>query len=54
MEQLAFLGELLHVRLKASGTDLEMVCLPHEAGRLKVGQGVSLNAAPEQVILLAE
>jgi iron(III) transport system ATP-binding protein len=54
VEQLAFLGELLHVRLKAGGTDLEMVMLPHEAGRLKGGQSIRLTALAENVIVVTE
>jgi iron(III) transport system ATP-binding protein len=52
VEQTAFLGELLHVRLLAAGTALEMVRLAHEAGELRPGQEVALTVAPDQVVVL--
>lgn len=54
VEQTAFLGELLHVRVKAGGTDLEMVTLPHEADRVRIGQEIRLAVKPENVVLLTE
>ncbi len=53
VEQLAFLGELLHVRLIAVGnTRLEMISLPHGATALKPGANITLTVSPEQVVLL--
>lgn len=55
VENMAFLGESLHVRLMAVGnTRLEMVSLPHLVGRLKPGENVTLTVPPEQVVILAE
>jgi ABC-type Fe3+/spermidine/putrescine transport system ATPase subunit len=52
VEETAFLGEVLHVRLAAGGLRLEMVSLLHTAGGLHPGQAVTLTVAPEQVVVL--
>jgi iron(III) transport system ATP-binding protein len=55
VEQLAFLGEFLHVKLLAVGnTRLEMVALPHTAPGMRTGQTVTLTVLPEQVVVLTE
>jgi iron(III) transport system ATP-binding protein len=55
VEQVAFLGELVQLRVVAAGpTTLLVTCLPRAASGLKPGDRVTLHAAPEQVVLLAE
>jgi hypothetical protein len=53
VEQVAFLGELVHVRVTAAGdVPLLVTSLPHAAARLHGGDAVTLNVAAEQVVLL--
>jgi iron(III) transport system ATP-binding protein len=53
VEQVAFLGELVHVRvLAAEKVPLLVTSLPHAAVRLRAGDAVSLSVPPEQVVLL--
>ena len=57
MEQAAFLGELVHVRLRAgeSKTPLLLAGLPQTAGgRLKAGDSVTLSVPQEQVVVLQD
>jgi iron(III) transport system ATP-binding protein len=55
VEQVAFLGELLHVRvLAAEKVSLLVTSLPHAAARLQAGAAVTLSVPPEQVVLLNE
>jgi ABC-type Fe3+/spermidine/putrescine transport system ATPase subunit len=55
VEEVSFLGELVHVRLVAVGqTHLQMVALPNGVNRLKPGQAVTLTIAPAQIVVLAE
>jgi iron(III) transport system ATP-binding protein len=55
VEHISFLGELVHLRLRAADkTPLLMTSLPHAAARLKPGEAVMLTAAAEQVVLLKE
>jgi iron(III) transport system ATP-binding protein len=53
VEQVAFLGELVHVRVIAAGNvPLLVTSLPHAAGRLRAGDAVTLGVPPEEVVLL--
>lgn len=55
VEQVSFLGELVHLRVAAADkTSLLVSSLPHSASRLKPGDTVTLTALPEQVVLLRE
>jgi iron(III) transport system ATP-binding protein len=55
VEQLHFLGEFVHLRVLAAGdTPLEVVSLPHAAGRLQPGDLVSLSVPPDQVVVLQD
>jgi iron(III) transport system ATP-binding protein len=56
VEQASFLGELVHVRLRAgeSKTPIVLAGLPQAAGRLKAGDQVTLAVPSEQVVVLAE
>jgi iron(III) transport system ATP-binding protein len=54
VEQTAFLGELVHVRLRggAGKTPLLLAGLPHAAGRLQAGDSITLSVPKEQVVVL--
>ncbi len=54
VEQVAFLGEVLQVRLRAGELELSVVSLAHQAGRLQARETVTLTVAPEQVTVLPE
>lgn len=55
VEQLSFLGELIHMRVRAAGkTPLMVASLPQLAGRLKPGDAVALSVTPEHVVLMKE
>lgn len=55
VESTAFFGEVVHVRVLATGkVPLLVVSLPHAAGRLKAGDAVTLTVPPEQVVLIRE
>ena len=53
VEQLSFLGELVHLRVRTAGkTPLLVASLPHVAGRLKPGDRLELAVSPEQVVVM--
>src|SRR5207248_3270034 len=53
VEEVAFLGELVHVRLVATGkTRLQMVSLPQNVGQLNAGDAVTLSVTAENVVVL--
>ena len=55
VEQVRYLGERVAVRLRgAANTPLEMVSLPHLAGRLQAGDQVTLTVPPEHVVILQD
>jgi len=55
VEHLAFLGELLEVRVKtAADVSLNVVALPQQANRCRPGAIVTLSVSPEQVVVLEE
>jgi iron(III) transport system ATP-binding protein len=55
VEQVAFLGEVVQVRVRAAGeTALNVVSLPHTTARLKPGDAVTLTVPPDQVVILPE
>jgi iron(III) transport system ATP-binding protein len=55
IEQLSFLGELVHLRVRAPDkSSLLVASLPHLAGKLKPGESVTLAVSPEQVILMRD
>ncbi len=54
VDQVSFLGELVHLQVKAGPVPLQVVSLPYQAGRLKAGDAVTLSVAPEQVVVLRE
>jgi iron(III) transport system ATP-binding protein len=55
VEQVSFLGELVHLRVLATNkTPLLVASLPHAAGRLKPREAIMLIVPPEQVVLLQE
>jgi ABC-type Fe3+/spermidine/putrescine transport system ATPase subunit len=55
LEQVAFLGELVHLRVAAAnGQRLLVTSLPHGANGLHAGDPVRLSVPAEQVVLLRE
>jgi iron(III) transport system ATP-binding protein len=54
VQQVTFLGELLQLRVLAGEVTLEVVSLPHLAGRLRAGDAVALTVSPDQVVILQE
>ncbi|HEV3257169.1 MAG TPA: ABC transporter ATP-binding protein [Gemmataceae bacterium] len=55
VEQVTFLGELIHLRVAAAGGIILMVVgLPHDAARLRPGDSVTLAVEPAQVVVLQE
>jgi iron(III) transport system ATP-binding protein len=53
VEQVAFFGELIHVRLRADGgTGLLLVNVPQTAGQLQTGARIDIAVAPERVVIL--
>ena len=54
VKQVTYLGALLHVRLLANQSLLEIVTLPHSSSRLEVGQDVTVSVPAEEVVLLQE
>lgn len=55
VERSVFLGDLVHAEVLAAGeTRLEMVCLPHAAGKLPESGEVTLAVAPDQVVVLED
>jgi iron(III) transport system ATP-binding protein len=56
VEQASFLGELVHVRVRAgdSKTPLLLSGLPHAVGRLKAGDAITLSVPKEQVVVLKD
>jgi iron(III) transport system ATP-binding protein len=55
VEQVAFLGELVHVHAVGNGNiPLLVLCLPHAVGRLRPGEGVALTVPVEQVVVLED
>ena len=56
VEQTSFLGELVHVRVKAGEdkTPLLLSGLPQAVGRLHAGDQITLSVPKEQVVVLKE
>jgi ABC-type Fe3+/spermidine/putrescine transport system ATPase subunit len=55
VEQVAFLGELLEVRVKtAADLALNVVALPQQASSCRPGTVITLSVSPEQVVVLEE
>jgi hypothetical protein len=54
VERIAFLGEIVQLGLVSNSVALQVTSLPQGAGRLKVGEAVTLAVAAEQVIVLQE
>ena len=55
VEQVTFLGELVHLRVAAAGGIILMVVgLPQDAARLRAGAAVTLTVEPDQVVVLQE
>jgi iron(III) transport system ATP-binding protein len=55
IEQVAYLGDLLHLRARAAGEQaLQLLSLPQLAGNLHAGDAVTLAVAPDQVVVLTD
>jgi iron(III) transport system ATP-binding protein len=54
VQQVTFLGELLQLRVLAGEVSLEVVSLPHLAGRLRAGDAVGLSVPSDQVVILQD
>jgi hypothetical protein len=55
VQQVTYLGELLHVRVQAAGnTLLEVHSLPQGADRLRPGDAVVLTVPPQHVVILQD
>jgi ABC-type Fe3+/spermidine/putrescine transport system ATPase subunit len=56
VEQASFLGELVHVRVRAGESKMPLLFsgLPHAVGRLKAGDPITLSVPKEQVVVLPE
>jgi iron(III) transport system ATP-binding protein len=55
VDALSFLGDVIHLRLRAMGkTPLLMTVLPHVAARVKPGDSILVAVDPKQVMLIPE
>ncbi|TMQ32050.1 MAG: ABC transporter ATP-binding protein [Planctomycetota bacterium] len=55
VQQVSYLGEVLHVKVAAGGdTLLDVVSLAHLAGQLRAGDPVSLSVPEDQVVILPD
>ena len=55
VEQVAYLGEFLHIRVQAGGSQLlQVVSLPQLAGSLQAGETITLTVAPDHVVILPD
>ena len=55
VEQVAFLGEVVHWRVTTAGnTSLLGISLPKEAAQLQPGEAVTLTVTPDQVVIMGE
>ena len=52
VSRVTFLGELLHLEVRAGDVPLEVLTLPQRAGGLEPGANVTLTVPAEQVVLL--